>query len=67
MRKSGLNKERQAKLIEHFVARTTARYAGKNHINGIKNFWNQAKRHMRKFNSVPKAFWVVFERVRVAF
>ena len=23
---------------------------GKNHINGIENFWNQAKRHMRKFN-----------------
>lgn len=26
----------------------------KNHINGIENFWNQAKRHMRKFNGVPK-------------
>ena len=25
----------------------------KNHINGIENFWNQAKRHMRKFNGVP--------------
>jgi len=25
------------------------------HINGIENFWNQAKRHMRKFNGVPKA------------
>ena len=25
------------------------------HINGVKNFWNQAKRHMRKFNGVPKA------------
>ena len=24
-----------------------------NHINGIENFWNQAKRHMRKFNGVP--------------
>jgi transposase len=29
--------------------------AGKNHINGIENFWNQAKRHLRKFNGVPKA------------
>jgi len=27
----------------------------KNHINGIKNFWNQAKRHLRKFNGMPKA------------
>ncbi|WP_135077351.1 IS1595 family transposase [Terasakiella sp. SH-1] len=26
----------------------------KNHINGIENFCNQAKRHMRKFNGVPK-------------
>jgi len=25
------------------------------HINGIENFWNQAKRHTRKFNGVPKA------------
>ena len=22
----------------------------KNHINGIENFWNQAKRHIRRFN-----------------
>jgi len=27
----------------------------KNHINGTENFWNQAKRHMRKFNGVPRA------------
>lgn len=25
-----------------------------NHINGIENFWNQAKRNLRKFNVVPK-------------
>ena len=24
------------------------------HINGIENFWNQAKRHMRKFTGIPK-------------
>jgi transposase len=23
-----------------------------NHINGIENFWNQAKRHLRKFNGI---------------
>ena len=23
-----------------------------NHINGIENFWNQAKRHMRRFNGI---------------
>lgn len=26
----------------------------KNHINGIENFWNQAKRHLRRFNGVPR-------------
>lgn len=31
-----------------------------NHINGIENFWNQAKRHMRKFNGVPKANFELF-------
>jgi len=32
----------------------------KNHINGIENFWNQAKRHMRKFNGVPKDNFPLF-------
>ena len=31
-----------------------------NHINGIENFWNQAKRHMRKFNGVPKEHFELF-------
>ena len=25
-----------------------------NHINGVENFWNQAKRYMRKFNGLPR-------------
>lgn len=32
----------------------------KNHINGIENFWNQAKQHMRKFNGVPRQNFVLF-------
>ena len=32
----------------------------KNHINGIENFWNQAKRHMRKFNGVPRQNFGLF-------
>ena len=32
----------------------------KNHINGIENFWNQAKRHMRKFNGIPKQHFGLF-------
>ena len=31
-----------------------------NHINGIENFWNQAKRHLRKFNGVPKKHFNLF-------
>ena len=30
----------------------------KNHINGIENFWNQAKRHLRRFNGIkPENFY----------
>ena len=31
-----------------------------NHINGIENFWNQAKRHMRKFNGIPRNHFNLF-------
>ena len=31
-----------------------------NHINGIENFWNQAKRHLRKFNGIPKEHFHLF-------
>ena len=34
-----------------------------NHINGIENFWNQAKRHLRKFNGIPSQnfYWFLKE------
>jgi len=31
-----------------------------NHINGIENFWNQVKRHMRKFNGIPRQNFNLF-------
>ena len=31
-----------------------------NHINGIENFWNQAKRTLRKYNGVPKNHFNLF-------
>jgi len=31
-----------------------------NHINGIENFWNQAKRHLRKYNGIPKHHFSLF-------
>ena len=31
-----------------------------NHINGIENFWNRAKRHLRKFDGIPKAHFELY-------
>jgi transposase len=33
---------------------------GHNHINGIENFWNQAKRVLRKYNGIPKESFPLF-------
>ena len=35
----------------------------RNQINGIKNFWNQAKRHMRKYNGIKSDnfYWFLKE------
>ena len=42
--------------FKHFRINHSRLFAdARNHINGIEHFWNQAKRHMRKFNGVPKA------------
>lgn len=30
------------------------------HINGIENFWNQAKRHLRKYNGIPRKNFYLF-------
>ena len=41
--------------FRHFRINHSKLFADKkNHINGIENFWNQAKRHLRQFNGVPK-------------
>ena len=31
-----------------------------NHINGIENFWNQAKRHLRRYNGIPRQHFDLF-------
>ncbi len=33
---------------------------GNNHINGIENFWNQAKRVLRKYNGISKESFPLF-------
>jgi len=36
---------------------------GRNHINGIENFWSQAKRVLRKYNGIPakQFYWFLKE------
>ncbi len=36
---------------------------GRSHINGIENFWNQAKRVLRKYNGIPvkQFYWFLKE------
>ncbi len=31
-----------------------------NHINGIENFWSQSKRHLRRYNGIPKEHFHLF-------
>ncbi len=33
---------------------------GRAHINGIENFWSQAKRHLRRFNGIPRQHFPLF-------
>ena len=47
--------------FKHYRINHSKLFANKhNHINGIENFWNQAKRHMRKFNGVPAKHFELF-------
>ena len=32
----------------------------RNHINGIENFWSQAKRHLRHYNGVPRKHFILY-------
>ncbi len=42
--------------FRHFRINHSKLFADRhNHINGIENFWSQAKRNMRKFNGIPTA------------
>ncbi|HEZ1450000.1 TPA: IS1595 family transposase [Neisseria meningitidis] len=47
--------------FSHFRINHSTHFAERqNHINGIENFWNQAKRHLRKFNGIPKAHFELY-------
>ncbi|WP_159991436.1 IS1595 family transposase [Pelistega ratti] len=47
--------------FSHFRINHSTHFAeNHNHINGIENFWNQAKRHLRKFNGIPKVHFELY-------
>jgi transposase len=40
--------------VRHRRVNQNDRFApGPAHLNGIENFWNQARRHLRKYNGIP--------------
>lgn len=50
--------------FKHYRINHSAVFAqGRNHINGIENFWSQAKRVLRKYNGIPAArfYWFLKE------
>ena len=47
--------------FKHYRINHSQLFAHKhNHINGIENFWNQAKRHLRKYNGIPEKHFHLF-------
>ena len=47
--------------FKHYRINHSKLFANKhNHISGIENVWNQAKRHMRKFNGIPARHFPLF-------
>lgn len=41
------------KFRHHRINHSALFADGRNHINGIENFWNQAKRMLRRYNGIP--------------
>ena len=47
--------------FKHYRINHSKLFADKqNHINGIENFWNQAKRHLSRFNGIPRESFELF-------
>ena len=56
-----LNNVLDVSEFKHYRINHSKLFADKqNHINGIENFWNQAKRHMRRFNGIPVKHFPLF-------
>ena len=47
--------------FHHLRINHSERFADqRNHINGIENFWSQAKRHLRRYNGIPRQHFHLF-------
>ena len=47
--------------FHHYRINHSKLFAEKNnHINGIENFWNQSKRHLRRYNVIPREHFHLF-------
>ena len=47
--------------FSHYRINHSSHFAdGQNHINGIENFWNQAKRVLRKYNGIDRNAFPLF-------
>ncbi len=44
----------------HRINHSQAFARERNHVNGIENFWNQAKRHLAGYDGIPKANFHLF-------
>jgi len=49
-----------SRFRHHRINHSTDFAKGENHINGIENFWSQAKRILRKYNGIHKASFPLF-------
>jgi len=56
-----LNNVLDVSEFKHYRINHSKLFADKqNHINGNENFWDQAKRHMRRFNGIPAKHFPLF-------
>ncbi len=53
------DKQRDPATVDHSIEYVDGENR-RNHINGSENFWNQAKRHLRKYNGIPKKHFPLF-------
>ena len=57
---SSYNKLDVSNFIHHRINHSKVFAESQNHINGIENFWNQAKRVLRKYNGIDRKSFPLF-------